>query len=271
MCFTYLFAEFFADLYPFSVKWHDAFSDSAADLYLLADDYCHVRDPGNFKYAAEFWEQYGNVPAESSLFRKAVSRIAMPDLPLDSVYWFCEHIREQSERLPAEEAEQNRRRLLVLLERAVFLASNNQIPFSGTLQRMQLLSQYDPSHCYWDSPKEVSQKLIIQRSGQISLHAKTAGKKPQETPPGRRLSFSADQTAIHTLLQKVAEQYSVLPTFSCALDGGGWELELTNTNGRSFLYSGSIPSSSLFPLSGLIRQTLEIDSLFLFDGYAHPQ
>lgn len=136
--------------------------------------------------------------------------------------------------------------------------------FKGTLQKIRLVSN---KICFWTIPlpdDEIEQRLTITADGRVWLSRYSIGSKLIE-----KLCFSISDKSVKTIMKRLSDIFKNGGPDGFATDVGIWELELTNTKGKVFNFSGSLFSFLYLgfdELSDLIRNELACDDLFVFDG-----
>lgn len=112
---------------------------------------------------------------------------------------------------------------------------------------------------------EVQQKLSVSDNGSIWLTRYYFSWKDNDTHCKSKEKIPADKKTIQRILEAIRqamEEYQYDPV----LDGGYWNISVTNTDNKSVSLEGSVFSESFPGLSGYIREQLHRNDLFLFDG-----
>lgn len=256
--------------YSFSIKWRAAFSDQTADFLALAAKYCREYDPLDDSDTGTFLADCENSPERDDSLQKALLDCDTPEQLLDVLYHRCERMQKQNAPLTDKEQERCRQNFLALLDRAVYLSSKNAVPFLGTPQKIKLVSQRQTFISPPEPWEESVQTLVIEQSGKVSF----CGNALKWGSAARRREFTVTQSTSRMILQEVATCFSVLPDDDWVLDAGFWDLELTNTDGQSFYFSGPMwegEGHENARLSEMIRSLLGMCSLYLFDEGAKPK
>lgn len=259
----------------FSIKWHAAFSDRCADFLALTEKYIREYDPLDDTGAEIFLSDYENIPDVDDFLQEALRDSGTPGLLLDALYLCCKQIQEEQDlSLSDEEQERSRQWFLALLDSAAYLSSANNVPFCGTPQEMTLTSHRAMFSCLPEPWEELVQMLVIEQGGKVSFCSNAPMWDAQGTRSTCRREFMIEPTASQTILQEIAAHFSVPREDDYILDAGGWDLELTNTAGKSFLFSGSLwegENGENARLSQMIRTLVGMRSLNAFDEDAHPE
>ena len=145
-----------------------------------------------------------------------------------------------------------------------------QVPFSGQLRQIKLCSYAGHFVPYWPEQEpdtEQEQRLTVTARGMVYVtqynlcrgEVKLAAKK----------QFSVGKAAADKVMNAFAEYFSRDRIFDWAMDIGGWELVLTNGDGRKFYYDGSFLQdleTKEGNLSDLLRREVRRNDLWAFDG-----
>lgn len=141
--------------------------------------------------------------------------------------------------------------------------------FEGTVEKVVLESI--EAHLIPPAPeKEIKQRLTMRRNGKVSLTRYFSGdfsKVPPTEDFKTMKRFSRKPT--EKLMEYLAYYFGKPYVPECFCDGGIWILELTNTEGKKFLYSGSLEGEIVIGglnISAVARRVLELDELWMFDG-----
>lgn len=113
--------------------------------------------------------------------------------------------------------------------------------------------------------EEVQQKLSVSDNGSVWLTRYTFSRKDNDTHykvKEKILSDPETNKRILDAMKHTLEEYKYDPV----LDAGYWNIDVTNTDGKTIKLSGSLFSYSLPELSDYIREQLNRNDLFLFDG-----
>ena len=258
----------------FSVKWYTAFSDRSADFLALAGKYIREYDPLDDTSAEIFLSDYETIPQVDDSLQEALRDSGTPGLLLDALYLCCKQIQEQNPPLSGDEQERSRQWFLALLDCAAYLSSENTVPFCGTPQEMTLISHRAILPCLPEPWEELIQTLVIEQGGKVSFCYNAPMWNAQGTRSTCQREFMIEPTASQTILQELAAHFSVPREDDYVFDAGDWALKLTNTAGKSFLFSGSMwrgENGENSQLSQMIRTLVGMRSLNAFDEGARPE
>ena len=264
---------FWKEEYDFAERWRAAFAAKDARAAELAKEYLK-------EYFACYPEREEEDPPEKAghdfppedpdEFQKELAETDSGYALQAAVCVNCTLLTRMERPLSEAENRQWCFRLERMLERESCLFSANLFLFRGTLQSMRLRSNRAVfcSVCFpWE---ECSQTLTIDRTGCAALRAWSRDK----AFPGRKRTYAIGKDAAQSLLNQVAASFAGEREDLIAFDAGTWSLELINTEGRSYLFEGSLYGGSgdvQTRLSNLIRETLGTNSLFAFDESWQPE
>ena len=148
------------------------------------------------------------------------------------------------------------------------MGSCENIPFHGELQKIRLIANnmgYGPLPA---PDEEVEQRLTMTREGKVWLSRYSF----HDTMCNRLMSrkqFSVDSRCVESLFKQISTHFSENELISMATDVAIWNLELFNTTGEVFCYTGPMLRKFhpfLDVISGKLRLLLEKEHLFAFDG-----
>ena len=142
--------------------------------------------------------------------------------------------------------------------------------FHGSPAKMKLVSNrvgYGPCP---EPSDETEQRIVIDATGKVSVSRYLNGPGFGDRPVRRntkRFRIPADIAAY--TLQRLGDYFASDSELLFATDVGMWDLILTNTDGETFKYSGSLaPDDGGFfeNISEAIRAQLNMPDLYVFDG-----
>ena len=262
-------------LIEFAEKWLAKFRDEKSTDYDLADhflaDDCKAlgfeMDCGHAfgeKYgrAEHCWEELVRVIDE-------VDDIALLGSAIYSRWRYFNHWAGPGEYITDEP---NRKWFVIALDRMLTLAKEMNL-FHGTIQKIRLISS---DLCYGPMPgpdDEVEQRLTLNNKGQVWFSAYNFGSPGVPAQKIKKRHFGIEPDAAEKLLAYVAHYFGHEHEEFLATDVGMWQLELTNTDGETYKFVGSMGAEILTDgvnLSEQIRKILGMDDLFIFDGNYKP-
>ena len=141
--------------------------------------------------------------------------------------------------------------------------------FQGTLKKIRIVSN---NICYGSVPDpddEVEQRLTINDEGRIWFSGYNFGSSGKRYEKAKSKNFKINKAAAGKLLDMIAACFGKGYTEISAADIGDWVMELTNTEGTTYKFRGSLCSDFDYEgmnLSDLVRNTVGMEDLFVFDG-----
>lgn len=147
------------------------------------------------------------------------------------------------------------------------------ILFKGKLRKIHIVSN---NICYGPEPKpndEIEQHLTINAEGRVWFSAYIYGGGFRNHKKSRTKSFKIEKTMAKKVLDAFEKYFTGEYEEEFATDIGSWNMELTNTIGKSYSYQGSLCNHfevDGVDLSDLIREALDMDDLYVFDGNYKP-
>ena len=144
--------------------------------------------------------------------------------------------------------------------------------FEGQIKGMKLISN---RLCFGPQPKpkdEIEQHLSLYSDGRVFFSGYVFGNNYEvKYQRSRGKQFKIPALVMTYLLSHVAMYFSKDFPLDLVMDVGDWTLELINTDGKSFKYTGALFSDLELDnvgLSSLIRKYLGMSDLLVFDGDA---
>jgi hypothetical protein len=147
------------------------------------------------------------------------------------------------------------------------------VKFQGTLKKMRIVSN---NICYGPMPapdEEVEQHVTINDEGCVWFSGYNFGRDGRRYEKARSKNFKIDKVATDKLLSAIAAYFGNEYVEIFATDIGIWVLELTNTEGVTYKFRGSLCADFDYEgtdLSDLVRDTIGMDDLYVFDGNRKP-
>lgn len=159
------------------------------------------------------------------------------------------------------------------LSRLALLSGDNPFIFRGTLKKMRIVSN---NICYGPMPEpddEVEQHLTINNEGRVWFSGYNFGRGHERYEKARSKNFKIDKAAANKLLDTIAAYFGNEYVEVFATDIGDWVMELSNTEGITYKFRGSLCADFDYEgtdLSDLVRDTVGMDDLYVFDGNCKP-
>jgi hypothetical protein len=145
--------------------------------------------------------------------------------------------------------------------------------FQGTLKKVRIASN---NICYGpmtQSDNEVEQHLTINDEGRVWFSGYNFGNAGERYKKARTKNFKIEKASADKLLNALAAYFGNEYVEIFATDIGDWVMELTNTEGTTYKFRGSLCADFYYEgidLSDLVRYTVGMDDLYVFDGNCKP-
>jgi len=263
-------------VYDFAVKWCDKFRDQKINYIELVDHYMaddcdalgYKMDCGN-----AFSERYGKAVNDYEELDKIIDDVNDIDLLGSAIYsqWrYFNHWAYTGEEILEFK---NRSWFVLALSRLAMIAGENPFIFEGTPRKIRIVSN---NVCYGLCPEptdEVEQHITINTEGRVGFSAYIFAKGFGQYEKTRNKNFDIEKSIASKVLNAVATFFSQGYDEIFATDIGDWHMELTNTDGKIYKFRGSLCADfevDDIDLSDLIRDALEMDDLYVFDGNCKP-
>ena len=263
-------------IHEFAVKWFDKFRDKKINYIELVDHYmaddCEalgfVMDCGH-----AFAEKYGDAASNCEALERIIGEVA--DIPLlgSAIYsrWrYFNHWAYSGEEIMEL---QNRAWFTMALSRLGELANSQLMLFKGVPQKVRIISN---NVCYGPMPEpdeEIEQHITINAEGRVWFSAYNFGSGFGEHEKARSKIYKIEKVSAAKVLNAIAHYFSNEYIEVFATDIGEWVMEITNTEGQVYKYRGSLIADfevDGIDLSDMVRDTLGMDDLYVFDGNNKP-
>ena len=142
------------------------------------------------------------------------------------------------------------------------------------IKKMRIISN---NICYGPMPEpddEVEQHLTINNEGRVWFSGYTYGRGGERYEKVRSKNYRIEKAATDKLLEAIAAYFGNKYTKIFATDIGNWVMELTNTEGVTYKFGGSLCADFDYEgtdLSDLVRDIVGMDDLYFFDGNCKPE
>lgn len=263
-------------IHEFAVKWCDKFRDQKINYIELVDHYM-ADDCAALGFDMDcgraFSEKYGNASNDSEALDRIIDDV--DDIPLlgSAIYsqWrYFNHWAYSGEEILEPK---NRTWFILALSRLALLTGNNPFIFQGKPHKIHIVSN---NICYGPPPKpenEVEQHLTINAEGRVWFSSYNFGEGFGHYKKARSKIFSIEKSVSAKVLSSVARYFGDEYDELFATDIGDWVMEITNTDGETYKFRGSLCADfeiDGIDLSDLIRDALGMDDLYVFDGNNKP-
>lgn len=263
-------------VYDFAVKWCDKFRNPNINYIELVDHYMaddcdalgFMMDCGN-----AFSDKYGAAFNDYKELDKIINDVNDIDLLGSAVYsqWrYFNHWAYSGEEILEF---RNRSWFILALERLAMLTGENPFIFEGIPNKIRIVSN---NICYGPCPEptdEVEQHITINAEGRVWFSSYIFGEEAGKHEKARKKNFNIGKTKAVKVLSTLATFFGRGYDEIFATDIGDWHMELTNTVGKTYKFRGSLCADfevDGIDLSDLIRDAIEMDDLYVFDGNCKP-
>lgn len=171
---------------------------------------------------------------------------------------------------------ENRPWFIIAFSRLAVLSSedgNSPFVLDGQAQKIRIISN---NICYGPCPMpedEVEQHITITDDGRVWFSGYNFGSGNVKYERGRTKMFSLDKDKADRIFSAFTRFFSGEFDDIFATDIGTWEMTITNMEGREFPFRGSLCADYEIDgtdLSDMVRDALDIENLFVFDGDNKP-
>lgn len=263
-------------VHDFAVKWCDKFRDQKINYIDLVDQYmADDCDALGFKMDCgnAFEQLYGKAANDYEELDKIIDDVTDISLLGSAIYsrWrYFNHWAYTGEEILDFK---NRSWFILALSKLSMLTGENPFIFKGMPQKMRIVSNgmgYGPC----PEPNDiVEQHITINSDGRVWFSAYAFGEGFGKYEKSQTKNYKIEKAVAENVLNKVATYFSNEYDEIFATDIGNWEMEITNTEGKAYKFRGSLCANfevDGVDLSDLIRDSLEIDDLYVFDGRFKP-
>ena len=263
-------------IHDFAVKWCDKFRDQNINYIDLVDHYM-ADDCAALGFEMDCGHAFSEKYGQAANNHEALNRIIydVTDIPLlgSAIYsqwrYFNHWAYDAAEILEP----QNRAWFILALSRLALLSGENPFIFQGALKKIRIVSN---NICYGPMPDpddEVEQHLTINDEGRVWFSGYNFGHSGERYEKARSKIFKIEKAATDRLLCAIAAYFGNEYDEIFATDIGNWKMELTNTEGTVYKFRGSLCADFDYEgidLSDLVRDTVGMDDLYVFDGNCKP-
>lgn len=263
-------------IHDFAVKWCDKFRDQNINYielvdHFMADDCAALgfeMDCGN-----AFETKYGKAVHDDRELEKVIDSVDDINLLGSAIYSRWRYFNHWAYNAGDILEPKNREWFMLALSRLALLSGEKPFVFQGTLKKMRIVSN---GICYGPCPEPddiVEQRITINSDGQVWYSGYAFGDGYGKYKKAETNNFKIKKETAQNAINKVSKYFSREYEEVFATDIGNWELELTNTEGKVYKFSGSLCAEFEIDgvdLSDLIRDSLDIDDLYVFDGRFKP-
>lgn len=259
-------------IHDFAIKWADKFRDPsinpiAIGNHTMANDCARL----GFKWedAHVFSEKYGQASNDYKILDQIIDAITDIALLGSAIYAQCRYFSHQAYIREETLAQENRWWFILALSRLAVLSGENPFVFQGTLKELAILSDEIPRQPMVGVDEEEKQHLIIDHEGWVWFLGYSF-RKSNFYETTRKKKFKIKKLDVERLFDAFTAYFSKPYDEVFALETGNWILELTNTEGKTYRFRGALCANFEYKgidLSDLVRHTVWIDGLYVFDGH----
>lgn len=160
---------------------------------------------------------------------------------------------------------ENRSWFILALSRLALLSGKNPFLFKGELRKIRLVSNrlgYEPCP---EPDEEVEQHITLNAEGQVWFSSYVFGQRRDgRYEKAHSQNLRIDKAVADRIISAFTEYFSNGYDEVFTTDIGNWNMELTNTAGKVYKFSGSLCSS--FEVDGIDLSDLLRDSLKILSG-----
>lgn len=263
-------------IHEFAVKWCDKFRDQKTNYIELVDHYL-ANDCEALGFEMDcghaFSEKYGDAASDNEALDKIIDDV--DDIPLlgSAIYSRWRYFNHWAYSGAEVLEPKNRTWFILALSRLALLTGDNPFVFQGEPQKIRIVSN---NICYGLPPEpedEVEQHITINAEGRVWFSAYNFGEGFGRYKKARSQTYKIDKAVADKVLNSVASYFSGEYDELFATDIGDWVMEITNVDGKVYKFRGSLCADfevDGIDLSDLIRDTLGMNDLYVFDGNNKP-
>lgn len=268
-----------ADMNPihdFAVKWIDKFRDQKINYIELVDHYM-ADDCAALGFEMDcghaFEHVYGKAASNCEELDKIIDDVTDISLLGSAIYsqwrYFNHWAYDGAEILESK----NRAWFILALSRLALLTDENPFIFEGIPKKIRIISN---SMGYGPCPEPndiVEQHITINSDGRVWFSAYAFGDGLGKYEKAQTKNYKMEMAVAENVLNKVAIYFSNEYDEIFATDIGSWEMEMTNTDGKTYKFRGSLCADfevDGIDLSDLIRDALNMQDLYVFDANNKP-
>ena len=269
--------EYLKQVHDFATKWTDKFRDQKINYIELVDHYmaddCEAlgfqMDCGH-----AFLEKYGNAASKFDELNRVIDEITDISLLGSAIYSQWRYFNHWAYDAASILEPENRSWFILALSRLAVLSGENPFIFTGELKKIRIVSNrlgYGPCP---EPDEEVEQHITLNSEGRVWFSAYVFGQRRDgHYEKARTQNLKVDKAVAERIMSAFSAYFSNEYTEIFATDIGDWNMELTNTEGKTYKFRGSLCSEfevQGIDLSDLLRHSLDMPDLYVFDGNNKP-
>ncbi len=155
----------------------------------------------------------------------------------------------------------------------MMLYDDYSVPFQGEPQRIRIVSEESLFGLRPEPGEETEQRITINAEGRVWFSAYDFGWEYEPPHQTRRKIYKIQKEVAGQVLANIAAYFRNPYIGYHAKDVGLWRLEIVNTEGETYTFTGALCAKlevKGIDLSDLVREALEMNDLYVFDGNNRP-
>lgn len=263
-------------VYNFAVKWVDKFRDQNINYLELVDHYM-ADDCESLEFEMDcghaFSEKYGDAVNDSEELDRIIDSVDDIMLLGSAIYSRWRYFNHWAYTGAEILEPKNRAWFILALSRLAILSGSNPFIFQGNLQKIHIISNNIGYGTPPEPDEEVEQHITINADGRVWFSAYHFGDVLGKYQKARSQQFKIDKDSADCLISAFASYFGNEYEEVFATDIGNWMMEMTNTDGVVYKFRGSLCANFSIDgtdLSDMVRDLLDMDDLYVFDGNNKP-
>lgn len=269
--------EYLKRVHDFAAKWVDKFRDQKINYIELVDHYmaddCEALGfPMDCGHA--FSEKYGMAASKYDELDRIIDEVTDIGLLGSAIYSQWRYFNHWAYDAASILEPENRAWFILALSRLAILSGENPFIFTGELKKIRIVSNrlgYGPCP---EPDEEVEQHITINSEGRVWFSAYVFRQhRDGHYEKSRTQNLKVGKETADKIMATFAAYFSNEYDEVFATDIGDWNMELTNTEGKTYKFRGSLCSDfevQGIDLSDLLRDSLGMPDLYVFDGNNKP-
>ena len=220
-----------------------------------------------------FSEKYGNAANNFEALKRIIDQVT--DIPLlgSAIYSQWRYFNHWAYSGAEILEPQNREWFIIALSHLGKLADQQLMRVRGVPYKVRIVSN---NICYGPVPEpddEIEQHITINSEGRVWFSAYNFGAGFGKHKKVRNRNYKIEKNTATSTLDSIASYFRNEYTEIFATDIGEWLLEITSTEGVVYKFRGSLMADfevNGVDLSDMVREALDMDDLYVFDGNNKP-
>lgn len=261
------------EIHEFAIKWFEKYRGEKTTEHEAAAGFSE--ECFSLGFEMDCGHSFENAFQDYESLDKRIERVDDVDLLGSAIFskWRDITYRADHETLLSPE---NRPWFILAFARLATLTSEDgtsPFMFQGQAQKIQIVSNNIGFGLFPEPDEEVEQRLTVAADGRVWFSGYNYGQGDGRYERGRTKNFSIGRDAAARILNAVGAYFSKEYRTEFATDIGTWEMTVANTDGKPYRFEGSLCCDfdvGGVDLSDLIRDTLDMPDLILFNGNCKP-